>query len=125
MAQLKLSRVELQIMDAMWRHGRLAIREIQEHLPKGKSLAYSTVQTMVYRLEAKGAVRRIRKISNANIFEAVVSRQSVQRGLAEEFLAIFGGARPVMAHLIETGRLTMADIQDAERVLRESEKDKP
>ncbi len=101
MAQLRLSRFELQIMETMWQHGRLAIREVQEYLPKGKRLAYSTVQTMVYRLEAKGAVRRIRKISNANIFEAVVSRQSVQRRLADEFLAIFGGARPVMAHLIE------------------------
>ena len=126
MAQLRLSRLELQVMETMWQHGRLAIREIQEHLPKnGKSLAYSTVQTMVYRLEAKGAVRRTRKISNAHMFEAVVSRQSVQRRLADEFLAIFGGARPVMAHLIETGQLTMDDIQDAERVLRESKKDKP
>ena len=125
MAQLRLSRLELQIMETMWQHGRLAIREIQEHLPKGKSLAYSTVQTMVYRLEAKGAVRRTRKIGNAQIFEAAVSRQSVQRRLADEFLAIFGGARPVMAHLIETGQLTMDDIQDAERVLRESGKDKP
>jgi predicted transcriptional regulator len=126
MAQLRLSRVELQIMETMWQHGRLAIREILEHLPKkGKSLAYSTVQTMVYRLEAKGAVRRVRKISNAHMFEAVVSREAVQRRLADEFLAIFGGARPVMAHLIETGQLTIDDIQDAERLLRESAKDKP
>jgi len=126
MAQLRLSRVELQIMETMWQHGRLAIREILEHLPKkGKSLAYSTVQTMVYRLEAKGAVRRVRKISNAHMFEAVVSREAVQRRLADEFLAIFGGARPVMAHLIETGQLTIDDIQDAERLLRESGKDKP
>jgi BlaI family penicillinase repressor len=125
MAQLRLSRLELQIMETMWRQGRLAIREIQEQMPKGKRLAYSTVQTMVYRLETKGAVRRIRKISNANIFEAVVSRESVQRRLADEFLAIFGGARPVMAHLIETGQLTLDDLQDAERVLRESGKDKP
>ena len=126
MTQPRLSRLELQIMETLWQHGRLAIREIQENLPKGKkSLAYSTVQTMVYRLEAKGAVRRARKISNAHMFEAVVSRQSVQRRLADEFLAIFGGARPVMAHLIETGQLTMDDIQDAERVLRKSGKDKP
>ena len=125
MAQLRLSRIELQIMETMWQHGRLAIREILEYLPEGKSRAYSTVQTMVYRLEAKGAVRRARKISNAQLFEAAVSRESVQRRLADEFLAIFGGARPVMAHLIETGQLTMDDIQDAERLLRESEKDKP
>ncbi len=125
MAQPRLSRLELQIMETLWQHGRLAIREIQEHLPKGKNLAYSTVQTMVYRLEAKGVVRRTRKIGNAHIIEAVISRQSVQRRLADEFLAIFGGARPVMAHLIQTGQLTMDDIQDAERALRESEKDKP
>lgn len=124
MAQLRLSRVELQVMETMWMHGRLAIREIMENLPKGKSLAYSTVQTMVYRLEAKGAVRRIRKIGNAHMFEAAVSRQSVQRRLALEFLAIFGGPRPVMAHLIETGQLTLEDLQDAEKVLRASGKGK-
>ena len=121
----KLSKLELQIMEVLWTKGPTAIREIQESFGPKNRPAYTTVQTMVYRLEAKGAVRRARKISNANIFEAVVSRQSVQRRLADEFLAIFGGARPVMAHLIETGQLTMDDLQDAERVLRESEKDKP
>lgn len=125
MAQLRLTRLELQVMETMWQHGRLSIREILEYLPQGKSRAYSTVQTMVYRLEAKGAVRRTRKISNAQLFEAAVSRESVQRRLADEFLAIFGGARPVMAHLIVTGQLTMDDLQDAERVLRESGKNKP
>src|ERR1700759_3099992 len=112
MAQLRLSRVELKIMETMWQHGRLAIREIQEHLPKGKALAYSTVQTMVYRLEAKGVVRRASKIGNAHIFEAVISRISAQRRLADEFLALFGGTRPVMAHLIETGKLTREDMED-------------
>jgi predicted transcriptional regulator len=125
MAQLRLSRIELQIMETMWQHGRLAIREIQDYLPKGKSRAYSTIQTMVYRLEAKGAVRRTRRIGTAQMFEAAISRQSAQRHLADEFLAIFGGARLVMAHLLETGQLTMDDIQDAERVLRKSGKDKP
>jgi BlaI family transcriptional regulator, penicillinase repressor len=125
MTQPKLSRLELQIMETLWSSGALSIREVLHYLPKGKTFAYSTVQTMVYRLEAKGAVRRARKISNAQLFEAAVSRQSVQRRLADEFLAIFGGARPVMAHLIETGQLTMEDIRDAERLLRESEKDKP
>src|ERR1700750_1314157 len=115
MTQLRLFRVELQIMETLWQHGRLAIREILEHLPKGKSRAYSTVQTMVYRLEAKGAVRRAPHISHAPCCEPAVPRQSVQRRLADEFLAIFGGARPVMAHLIETGQITMDDIQDAER----------
>ncbi len=124
MAQPKLSRIELQIMETLWSNGALSIREIQEHLPRGKNPAYSTVQTMVYRLEAKGVVRRARKISNAHIFEAVVSRASAQRRLADEFLALFGGARPVMAHLIETGKLTREDIEDAERVLSQFEKDK-
>jgi predicted transcriptional regulator len=123
MAQPKLSRAEMQILETLWNHGALSIREIQEHLPAGKNPAYSTVQTMVYRLEAKGVLRRARKISNAHIFEAVISRQSAQRRLADEFLALFGGAKPVMAHLIETGKLTMEDIQDAERVLRAHQKD--
>src|SRR5581483_11647068 len=123
MAQPKLSRIELQIMDTLWNHGALSIREIQEHLPRGKNPAYSTVQTMVYRLEAKGVVRRARKISNAHIFEAVVPRASAQRRLADEFLSLFGGTRPVMAHLIETGKLTMEDIQEAERVLRAHQKE--
>src|ERR1700742_4459272 len=116
MAQPKLSRLELQIMETLWSHGALSIREIQENLPRGKSPAYSTVQTMVYRLETKGVLRRARKISNAHIFEAVISRSQAQRRLADEFLALFGGARPVMAHLIETGKLTREDIEDAERV---------
>src|SRR5258708_30767884 len=102
MTQLRLSRLELQVMETMWQHGRLAIREIQEYLPKGKSLAYSTVQTMVYRLEAKGAVRRTRKISNAHMFEAGVSRQSVQRHPAPQCLSSFRGARPALAPLIST-----------------------
>src|ERR1700748_1914813 len=104
--------------------GPCSIREVHEAAARRDKPAYSTVQTMVYRLEAKGAVRRTRKISNAHMFEAVVSRQSVQRRLADEFLAIFGGARPVMAHLIESGQLTMDDIQDAERLLREAKKGK-
>ena len=112
-------------METLWRHGALSIREIQHHLPKDKNPAYSTVQTMVYRLEAKGAARRARKISNAHIFEAVISRSSAQRRLADEFLARFGGTRPVMAHLIETGKLTREDIEDAERVLRAFEKGRP
>ena len=112
-------------METLWAKGRVSVREVLEGLPDKKRPSYNTVQTMVYRLEVKGAVRRTRKISNAHMFEAVVSRQSVQRRLADEFLAIFGGARPVMAQLIETGQITLDDLQDAERVLRESGKDKP
>ena len=121
MAQLRLSRAELQIMETLWQHGRLAIREIQEHLPKGKSLAYSTVQTMVYRLETKGMVRRAKKISNAHIFEAVLSRDAAHRRLVDDLLGLFGGrAQPVMAHLIEAGKLTLDDIKAAEKTLRDA-----
>ena len=125
MAQLRLSRLELQIMETMWQHGRLAIREIQEHLPKGKSLAYSTVQTMVYRLEAKGAVRRTRKISNAHMFEAVVSRRDTSGRLIDDLLSLFGGrTQTVMAHLAETGKLTMADIRETEKLIQDLQRKK-
>ena len=125
MAQLRLSRLELQIMETMWKHERLAIREIQEHLPKGKTLAYSTVQTMVYRLEAKNALRRVRKISNAHIFEAAISRDATQGRLIDELLGLVGGRTQfVMARLIESGQLTLDDIRDAEKALREVSKRK-
>jgi predicted transcriptional regulator len=115
----KLSKLELQIMQALWKGGALSIREIQEAFPKNGRPAYTTVQTMVYRLEAKKALRRARKISNAHIFEALISRKSVQRRLVDEFLGFFGGrTQPVMAHLIETGKLTLEDVQEAEKLLR-------
>jgi BlaI family transcriptional regulator, penicillinase repressor len=96
-----------------------SIRQIQEAFPERNRPAYTTVQTTVYRLEAKKAVRRTRKISNAHIFEAVISRGAAQRRLVDEFLGLFGGrTQPVMAHLIESGRLTLGDIQEAEKVLR-------
>ena len=123
MAQLRLSRLELQVMETMWQHGRLAIREILEHLPKGKSRAYSTVQTMVYRLEAKKAVRRAKKIGNALIFEAVISRSAASRRLVDELLTLFGGRiRPLMSHLIEAGQLTPEDIEEARKMLRKPTK---
>jgi predicted transcriptional regulator len=116
----KLSKLELQIMEALWTHGTLSIREILEQLPGQKRPAYSTVQTMVYRLENKGALRRAKKISNAHIFEPVISRTSAQRRLIDDFLGLFGGPmQPLMSHLIETGRLTLDDVQNAERALRE------
>jgi BlaI family transcriptional regulator, penicillinase repressor len=118
MALPKLSKLELQIMETLWSRGVCSVREIQESFPKKGRPAYTTVQTMVYRLEAKQAVRRAKKISNAHIFEAVISRNSAQRRLIDEFLNLFGGrAQPVMAHLIESGRLTMDDIKEAERAL--------
>jgi predicted transcriptional regulator len=122
----KLTKLELQIMEALWTHGPLAVREVQEGFPEEGRPAYTTVQTVMYRLEAKKAVRRTKKIGNAHIFEAAVSRVSAQRRLVDDFLGLFGGrAQPVMAHLIETGKLTLDDVREAERLLKElQEKDK-
>jgi BlaI family penicillinase repressor len=127
MALPKLTKLELQIMEALWNGGALAIREIQETFPEPRRPAYTTIQTTVYRLEDKKALRRVKKISNAHIFEAVISRESAQRKLIDELLALFGGrTQPVMAHLVESGRLTMNDIREAEKALRAlSKKEKP
>ena len=122
MAPAKLSKLELQIMEALWTHGPCAVREVQEQFPEESRPAYTTVQTMIYRLEAKKVVRRTRKIGNAHIFEAAVSRTSAQRRLIDDFLGLFGGrAQPVMAHLIQTGQLTLDDVREAERLLLELE----
>ena len=115
----KLTKIELRIMDALWTQGASSVREIQEALPDTDRPAYTTVQTMVYRLEAKQAVRRVKKVGNALIFEAQISRDSAQRRLIDELLSIFGGrTQPVMAHLIDAGKLTLKDVQEAERALR-------
>lgn len=114
-----LSRLELRIMETLWTHGPLSIREMQQALPVQRRPAYTTVQTTVYRLEAKGALHRLKKISNAHIFAPLVTRQAAQRRLVDEFLALFGGrAQPVMAQLIETGKLSLQDIEQAEAALR-------
>ena len=119
MAAAKFTKLELQIMQAFWDRGPISIREVQESFPEQDRPSYTTVQTTVYRLEGKGAVRRTRKISNAHIFEAVVSRKAAQRRLMDDLLGLFGGrTQPVMAHLIESGKLTMDDVQEAERMLR-------
>jgi predicted transcriptional regulator len=119
----KLSKLELRIMEALWTRGACAVREIQEAFPEKGRPAYTTVQTMVYRLETKGAVRRTRKIGNAHIFEAVISRQLAHRRAIDELLSLFGGRmQPIMAHLIDCGRLTLEDIKEAERTLRENAK---
>ena len=126
MAKTKFTRLELQIMQALWDNGKASIREIQETFPERDRPAYTTVQTTVYRLETKNAVRRVKKISNAHIFEAVVYRNAAQPRLIDELLGLFGGrTQPVMAHLIESGRLTMGDVKEAEQALRRlSGKDK-
>ncbi len=115
----RLTKLELQIMEALWTGGAASIREIQQAFPAASRPAYTTIQTTVYRLEAKQALRRIKKIGNAHLFEAVVSRGAAQRRLIDDLLALFGGStRPVMMHFIESGKLTLEDVQDAEKALR-------
>ncbi len=124
MATPKFTKLELQIMQSLWERGTLSIREMQEAFPERDRPSYTTVQTTVYRLEAKKAVRRIKKISNAHIFEAVVSRNAAQSRLIDDLLGLFGGrTQPVMAHLIESGRLTLDDVKDAEKALRKLSKE--
>jgi BlaI family penicillinase repressor len=114
----KLSKLEHQIMEALWSRGAASVREILEAFPDKGRPAYTTVQTMVYRLEEKGAIRRTKKIGNAHIFEAVISRASAQRRLIDELLDFFGGSsQPVVAHLIESGNLTLEDVKEAEQLL--------
>jgi predicted transcriptional regulator len=125
-AKVKLTRLELHIMEALWDQGACSIREIQQAFPEKDRPAYTTVQTTVYRLEAKHAIRRVKKISNAHIFEATLSRTSAYRRLVDDLLGFFrGGSRPLMAHLIKAGKLTLDDVQDAERTLRKLARSTP
>lgn len=125
MASPKLTKLELEIMETLWNRGSASIREIQETFPEKDRPAYTTIQTTVYRLESKKAVRRVKKVGNFHIFEPAVSRNAAQRKLIDELLALFGGCtQPVMAHLIESGRLTLADVKEAEKTLRMLEKEK-
>ena len=122
----KLSKLELQIMDALWQRGASSVREIQEAFPGRDRPAYTTVQTMVYRLEQKKAVRRVKKIGNAHVFEAVVTRASAQRRVVDDLLAFFGGSsQPLMAQLVEDGHLTLDDVKEAERLIRRQKGGKP
>jgi BlaI family penicillinase repressor len=122
----KLTKLELQIMEALWGRGASSVREIQEAFPEKDRPAYTTVQTIVYRLEAKKAIRRVKKIGNAHIFDALISRGAAQRRLIDELLSVFGGrSQPIVAHLIESGTLTLDDVKDAEKALRKlARKDK-
>jgi predicted transcriptional regulator len=114
-----LSRLELRVMDVLWSTGPASVREVQESFPGPRRPAYTTIQTTMYRLEGKGAIRRTKKISNAYIFEAVVSRSSAHRRIVDELLSLFGGrSQPVMAQLIEAGKLTIEDLREAEKTLR-------
>ena len=121
----KLTKLEMQVMEALWSNGPASVREIQESFPAKGRPAYTTVQTLVYRLEAKKAIRRVKKIGNAHIFEAVVTRAGAHHRLIDELLSFLGGKpQPVMARLIETGQLTLDDVKEAELLLRELEKEK-
>jgi len=121
MARPKLTKLELQILEALWTNGRASIREIQESFPEPRP-AYTTVQTTVYRLEGKKAVRRVRKISNAHIFEASVPRDVARHGLLDEILSFFGGrAQPMMAELAEAGKLTLDDVREIEKTIEKLE----
>jgi len=123
MASPRLTKLEMHIMEALWEHGASSVREIQEAFPEKDRPAYTTVQTMVYRLEGKRAVRRVKKIGNAHIFEAAVSRTAAQRRLIDELLSFFGGrSQPLMAHLIEAGKLTLDEVKEAEQTLRKLQK---
>jgi BlaI family transcriptional regulator, penicillinase repressor len=115
----RLTHLEMRVMDALWTQGPASVRQVQETFPASDRPAYTTVQTTMYRLEAKRAIRRVRKISNAHIFEAVTSRTAAHRRIIDDLLGLFGGrTQPVMAHLIETGKLTLDDLHEAEQTLR-------
>ena len=121
MAQPKLSKLELQILEALWAQGKASIREIQEAFPPPRP-AYTTIQTTVYRLEGKKALRRVRKIGNADIFEPIVARDVTRNRLLDEILSFFGGrAQPMMAQLAEAGKLTLADVRELEKTIKKLE----
>jgi BlaI family penicillinase repressor len=116
----KLSKLEFQIMEALWAKSETSLREIQESFPAKQRPAYTTIQTTVYRMEAKGIVRRVRKVGNFHVFAAAITRDAAQSRLIDDLLALFGGrSQPVMAHLIESGKLSLADVKEAEKVLRQ------
>ncbi|HEY6490901.1 MAG: BlaI/MecI/CopY family transcriptional regulator [Terracidiphilus sp.] len=122
----RLSKLELQIMETLWTRGESSIREMQEAFPEDARPAYTTVQTTVYRLEAKRALKRVRKMGNFHLFAATVTRRSAQRRFIDDLLLLFGGkSKSVMAQLIETGNLTLADVRDAEKTLRALAQKKP
>ena len=118
MSKPKLTKLELQILDVLWTRERASIREIQEAFPEPRP-AYTTIQTTVYRLEGKKAVRRVRKISNAHIFEPLVAREVARHRLLDEILAFFGGqAQQMMAQLAEAGKLTLEDVRELEKIVK-------
>ena len=120
MSTPKLSKLEFQIMEALWAKGETSLREVQDSFPTKKRPAYTTIQTTVYRMEAKGIVRRVRKVGNFHLFAAAITRDAAQSRLIDDLLALFGGRpQPVMARLIESGKLSLADVKEAEKALRQ------
>jgi predicted transcriptional regulator len=125
MPQPKLSKLEFQIMENLWARNECSIRDIQESFPAKKRPAYTTIQTTVYRMEAKGIVHRLKKVGNFHVFAPAISRDAAQRRLMDDLLALFGGrGQPVMTHLIESGKLSLADVKEAERLLRSLSKER-
>ncbi len=125
---IKLTKFEMEIMDALWELGSGSIREVHEKLPEKKRPAYTTVQTIIRRLEEKGAVRQTKQVGNAHIFEPTITRDAAHRRLINELLDLFGGsARPLMAHLAEAGKLTLEDVKELESLLagREEQRSEP
>ena len=121
MPKPRLTKLELQILEVFWQKGACSVREVQEAFPESARPAYTTVQTVVYRLERKKALRCVKRIGKANVFEAVILRKDAQRRLVDELLALFDGrAKLVMAHLVESGELTLKDVMEAENTLRKS-----
>ena len=121
MTRPRLTKLELQILELLWARGNASIREIQEAFPEPRP-AYTTIQTTVYRMEVKKAVRRVRKISNAHIFEPVVAREVARHRLLDEILSLFGGrAQPMMAQLVEAGKLTREDLRELEEAIDKHE----
>jgi BlaI family penicillinase repressor len=123
MPQPKLTKLEIQIMGTLWSKGPCSIRELLESFPKDERLAYTTIQTVVYRLEAKRAIRRTSKYGNAHVFEAIVSRDSAQHRMIDDLVALFGGRRlPIVTHLITSGKLTPEELREARAALRKATK---
>ena len=120
----RLSKLEFQIMETLWNNGECSIREIQDSFPARTRPAYTTVQTIVNRMELKDVVRRVRKVGNFHVFSPAISREAAQRRVIDDMLALFGGSsQPVMAHLIESGKLSLEDVKEAERLLRNLSKE--
>lgn len=123
MSKTRLTPLEFQIMTTLWERGKASIREVQEAFPEEGRPAYTTVQTTIYRLEDKNVVRRVKRVGNFHIFEPIISREAAQGRVIDDLLALFGGrTQPVMAHLVESGRLTLEDVKEAERALRKLSK---